>query len=145
MHPNPKIQPLAGLIGEWTLQGAHPMLPGRTFHGRATFDWLEAGAFLTWRMRIDEPQIPDGIAVFGTDDASDEGAISISMYAVRSREYRWTVAGNQWRWWRNAPDLSQRMVLTFSDDGQTMEWKGEMSRDGTNWEPDLRLTYTRAR
>jgi hypothetical protein len=62
-----------------------------------------------------------------------------------SREYRWTVSGNEWRWWRNAPDFSQRMVMTISDDGQTMECKGEMSRDGANWEPDLQLTYTRAR
>jgi hypothetical protein len=145
VQPNPKIQPLAGLIGEWTLLGAHPMLPGRIFHGRATFDWLEAGAFLTWRMRIEEPQIPDGIAVFGTDDASDEGAMIYFDIRGVSREYRWTVSGNEWRWWRNAPDFSQRMVLTISDDGQTMECKGEMSRDGANWEPDLQLTYTRAR
>jgi hypothetical protein len=145
MQPNPKIQPLARLIGEWTLLGAHPMLPGRTFHGRAAFDWLEAGAFLTWRMRIEEPEIPDGIAVFGTDDASDEGVMIYFDVRGVSREYRWTVSGNEWRWWRNAPDFSQRMGLTILDDGQKMEWRGEMSRNGANWEPDLQLTYRRAR
>ena len=46
-------------------------------------------------------------------------------------------------WARDAPDFSQRMVLTIPDGGRRMEAKGEMSRNGGAWEPDLQLTYSR--
>ena len=76
MQANPRLQALAVLIGEWTTVGAHPMLPGKTFHGRATFTWLESGAFLLFQSRIDEPEIPDGVAIlgFGLDQPSLGGS-----------------------------------------------------------------------
>ncbi|MGP8267956.1 MAG: hypothetical protein ACLQOQ_18560 [Beijerinckiaceae bacterium] len=46
-------------------------------------------------------------------------------------------------WWRNSPEFSQRMVLTIADDGKTIVSKGEMSKNGGAWEPDLELTYAR--
>jgi hypothetical protein len=39
--------------------------------------------------------------------------------------------------------LSQRMVLTIAEDGQSIEAQGHMSRNGQSWEPDLQLTYSR--
>ncbi len=35
--------------------------------------------------------------------------------------------------------------LTVSADGNSIHGAGEMSRDGATWEPDLELTYTRAK
>jgi hypothetical protein len=35
------------------------------------------------------------------------------------------------------------MVLTISEDNKTIVSKGEMSKNGGAWEPDLALTYTR--
>ena len=76
MQPNSRLQALAVLVGEWTTVGVHPMLPGKTFHGHATFRWLESGAFLLFQSHIDEPEIPDGVAILGTDDAAlDAGAM----------------------------------------------------------------------
>lgn len=145
MKPNARLEPLAIVIGEWTTVSTHPMLPGRTFHGRTTYEWHGGGAFLLARMRFDEPEIPDGVAIYGTDDhASDGGMLYFDERGV-SREYRWTFEGRTWAWSRNAPDLSQRMRLAIAADGKTIEARGEMSRDGGAWEPDLRLTYTRAR
>jgi hypothetical protein len=143
MQPNPKLQPLTGLIGEWTTLGTHPMLPGRTLGGHASFAWIEEGAFLTMRMRPDEPEFPTGIAILGTDDSLNDGAMIYFDDRGVSREYRWSISGNVWQWWRNDPEFSQRMVVTISDDGQTMQGTGEMSRNGADWEPDLQLTYTR--
>src|SRR2546430_9053808 len=92
MQANPRLQALAVLIGEWTTVGAHPMLPGKTFHGRATFTWLESGAFLLFQSHIDEPEIPDGVAILGTDDAAlDAGAMLYFDVRNVSREYRWTI------------------------------------------------------
>jgi hypothetical protein len=141
---NPRLQALAALVGEWTTVGTHPMVPGKTFHGHATFSWLESGAFLLVHMHIDEPEIPDGVAILGTDDATPEAG-ALLYFDVRnvSREYRWTIAGNVWTWSRDAPGFSQRMVLTIAEDGQSIEAQGQMSRNGQSWEPDLQLTYSR--
>jgi hypothetical protein len=146
MQPNPHLQPLAVLVGEWTTRGTHPMVPGKTFHGKSTYEWIEAGAFLLARMHIDEPEIPDGVAIFGTDDARP-GAGKMLYFDVRnvSREYAWVVSGNVCTWSRNDPAFSQRMQLTIADDKQTIVARGEMSRAGASWEPDLQLTYTRVR
>jgi hypothetical protein len=144
MQPNPRLHGLASLIGEWTTVGAHPLLPGKTLHGRAAFTWLESGAFLLFHSHSDDPEIPDGVAVLGTDDATSDGGAML-YYDVRnvSREYRWAIRGNVFTWSRDEPDFSQRMVLTIAEDGQGMEAKGEMSRNGQAWEPDLQLMYTR--
>jgi hypothetical protein len=52
---------------------------------------------------------------------------------------------NVLKWWRNAPDFSQRFTGTIVDDGRTMIGKGELSKDGKAWEKDLDLTYTRVK
>ena len=144
MQANPRLQALAVLIGEWTTIGAHPMLPGKTFHGRATFTWLQSGAFLLFQSHIDEPEIPDGVAILGTDDAAlDAGAMLYFDVRNVSREYRWTISGNVWTWSRDEPGFSQRMVFTIADDGQSIEATGQMSRNSQPWEPDLQTTYSR--
>jgi hypothetical protein len=144
MQANPRLQALAVLVGEWTTVGAHPLVPGKTFHGRATFSWLESGAFLLFRSHIDEPEIPDGVAILGTDDATPDAG-GMLYFDVRnvSRAYRWTISGNVWTWSRDEPGFSQRMVLTIAEDGRSIEAKGQMSRNGQPWEPDLQLTYSR--
>jgi hypothetical protein len=144
MQANPRLHALAALVGEWTTVGAHPMLPGLTLHGRTTFNWLESGAFLLVHMHIDEPEIPDGVAILGTDDAAPNAGAML-YFDVRnvSREYRWAISGNVFTWSRNAPDFAQRMVLTIAADGQSIQAHGEMSRNGQSWEPDLQLTYRR--
>lgn len=141
--PNPALAPLGALVGTWTTVGTHPLVPGTTFHGHTVFSWIEGGAFLVMRSEIDEPQIPSGIAIFGTDNAT--GACSMLYFDERavSRHYEVSFHDQTWRWWRNDPDFSQRLVATISDDGRTMHARGEYSRDGTHWEPDLELTYTR--
>jgi hypothetical protein len=145
MQANPRLQALAVLIGEWTTVGTHPMLPGKTFHGRTTFTWLESGAFLLFQSHIDEPDIPDGVAILGTDDARPEAGTML-YFDVRdvSREYQWTFSDNVWTWSRDDPGFSQRRVFTVAADGQSIEANGQMSRNGEAWEPDLQLTYTRA-
>ncbi len=120
------------------------MVPNKTFHGRTTFSWFESGAFLLLNMHTDEPEIPDGVAILGTDDKTQDAGTML-YYDVRnvSREYRWTMSGSVLTWSRNAPDISQRMVLTIADDGRSIQANGEMSRNNAAWEPDLQLTYTR--
>ena len=143
--PNPALGPWHILIGEWVTVGTHPYMPGTTLHGRTVFQWLEGGAFLMMRSEIDEPGIPSGIAIFGTDDVKGECSMLYFDERGVSRKYDASLDGDVLKWWRNDPRLSQRFSCNIIDDGRTMVGKGELSKDGAPWEPDLALTYTRTR
>src|SRR5215218_3109908 len=69
--PNPKLDALAPLLGTWATTGRHPYVPDTIFHGRWSFEHIEGGAFVLLRSATDEPEIPDGVAVLGSEDASD--------------------------------------------------------------------------
>jgi hypothetical protein len=144
VKPNPKLQPFEALIGSWSLVGSHPQIPNTTLHGRATFEWIEGGAFCRMHMEIDEPQIPTGIAIFGSDD---EGPRFYMIYFDErgvSRKFDVTLRDDGCEWTRMAPGFSQRFSISVASDGRRMEGKGILSKDGRSWESDLQLTYTRA-
>ena len=141
--PNSALQSMSVLVGTWTTVGTHPLVPGKTFHGRTSFEWIEGGAFLIMHSEIDEPEIPSGIAVFGTDDGTGECSMLYFDERGVSRRYEFRIRENVLQWWRNAADFSQRFSVTFAADGRTMSATGEMSRNGAPWEPDLALMYTR--
>ena len=141
--PNPALRPLSVLVGMWNTIGTHPLVPGTTFHGRTSFAWIEGGAFLIMHSQIDEPEIPSGIAVFGSDDATGECSMLYFDERGVSRKYEVSLQENVWKWWRNAPGFSQRLAAVIAADGRTIVSRGELSRDGASWEPDLELTYTR--
>ncbi len=111
--------------------------------GRASFSWIEGGAFLVWRSEIDEPEIPSGTAIIGSDDA--EGTFSMLYFDERgvSRKYAVTIRGDVMTWSRDDPELRQRMTFTVAADRTRIVCKGEMSRGGKPWEGDLGLTYER--
>lgn len=141
--PNTALRPFGAFVGEWRTTGTHPYLPGTTLHGRTSFSWHEGGAFCIMRSEIDEPGIPSGVAVFGSDDAA--GTYFMLYFDERgvSRKYDVTVAGNVLIWQRDEPSFAQRCTMTINGDGTTMSGKGEMCRDGAHWEDDLSLNYTR--
>jgi hypothetical protein len=141
--PNPALRPFSILLGEWNTVGTHPQVPNVTFHGRARFEWFESGAFMIMRTEIDEPEIPSGLAIFGTDDATGESFMLYFDERTVSRKYEVALHDNVLRWWRVAPGFSQRYTATVSEDGHTIVGKGELSKDGVTWEGDLEPTYSR--
>jgi hypothetical protein len=140
--PNPALKPLEFLVGDWRTEGSHPMFPGKVFHGRTSYAWAEGGAFLVMRSEIDEPEIPSGIAFFGTDNDAKECHMLYFDERGVSRRYNVSAGTNQYQWWRDSPSFSQRFTVKLLDDGKSMLAQGEMNR-GQHWEPDLLLTYTR--
>jgi hypothetical protein len=142
--PNPALASLGWLIGMWNTVGTHPLVPGTVFHGRTSIDWLAGGAFLRMRSEIDEPDIPSGIAIIGSDDAV--GQLTMLYFDERgvSRRYEVAVGNGSVTWWRDAPGFSQRFTCTLAENGHTFHGQGRLSRDGSTWEGDLELTYTRA-
>ena len=143
--PNPALKPFSGLVGEWEATGTHPMVPGTILHGRTSFKWIEGGAFLVMHSSINDERFPDGIAIFGSDDTLGKYFMLYFDERGVSRKQDVSFQDNVLKWWRDAPQFSQSYTFTFTDNGNTIIGKGELSKDGTNWEKDLDLTYTRLR
>ena len=144
MWTNRALSVLDRAVGVWNVTGKHPYLPGRTLRGRVTFERIEGGAFVRMRSKMEDPEIPEGIAIFGTDEADD--ACTMLYFDVRGVARRYDVAlrSDGFTWSRDAPQFAQRFRVTIANDGRTMEGEGSMKKDGSDWEPDLRLSYTRA-
>ena len=130
-------------IGTWATEGAHPMLPGEPIRGTSRFEWLDGQRFVIWRSHYDHPEIPDAITIIGVTD----GQLSMHYFDYRGvyRLYTTSLDQDTWLYWRDAPapDFSQRFTGTFSGDGDTITLQGQLSKDGTTWEDDLALNYTR--
>lgn len=119
------------------------MLPGEAIRGMSTFEWLEGQRFMIWRSHSDHPEIPDAISIIGVTD----GELSMHYFDQRGvyRVYSAGLYQATWRYWRDAPapDFSQRFTGTFSDDGNTITGRGQLSKDGDAWDGDLDLNYHR--
>jgi hypothetical protein len=137
--PNAALKVFEPLIGEWRTTGSHPYFPDVELHGRTSFEWIEGGAFLMMRSEIDHPKFPDGIVIFGSDDAAGTYHMIYSDERGVSRKQEVTIAGSRLTWWRDDPHLSQRYTVDIEKD--RLVSRGEMSRDGGDWEDDLSLTY----
>ncbi len=120
------------------------MFPDTVVHGRASFEWLENGAFLMMRTEVDEPGIPSGISIFGSDDTA--GAYFMLYFDERgvSRKFEVTLHDNVWKMWRDAPGFSQRFTGTIAEGDQTIVGVWDLSQDDSTWVKDLELTYRRA-
>jgi len=141
--PNPALKPLSVLIGNWNTTGTHGQVPDTILHGHASFEWLENGAFLLMRSKVDDPRFPRTIAIIGSDDTEAEYYMLTFDERGVSRKYRVSFHDNIWQWWRNAPGFLQRYEVIIEDDGNTMIGRGELAKDGLLWEKDLDLTYAR--
>lgn len=135
---------LERVVGAWTVTGSHPYLPGRTLRGRVTFERIEGGAFVRMHSKMDDPELPEGVAIFGTDDA--DNTCTMLYFDVRGVARRYDVAfdADGFTWSRDDPAFAQRFRVMLAEDGRTMEGEGTMKKVGQSWEPDLRLSYVRA-
>ena len=48
-----------------------------------------------------------------------------------------------WEIWREAPRFHQRFTGDFQDDGRTIKGRWEASEDGSTWEYDFDVTYSK--
>jgi hypothetical protein len=143
MKPNPSLAPLERALGTWAVTGAHPYLPGRTLRGRVTLERIEGGAFIRMCSKMEDAEIPEGVALFGTD--GDAGTCTMLYFDARgvSRRYELTFDADGFTWSRDAAPLAQRFRVTIAPDGQTMKGEGRMKKDDGDWEADLSLAYVR--
>jgi hypothetical protein len=138
LPPNPVLRELEVFIGDWDV--TVPGFPGGP--GRATFEWLEGGAFLRFHSAAPEPA-PSATLIISRDDSGE--AYTAFHYDSRgvSRVYGMGFDGRYWTFWRNAPGFQQRFEALFADD--TIDGTWEKAVDGGGWEHDLDFHYTRVR
>jgi hypothetical protein len=143
---NAALARLNVFVGTWSTQITSMSFdpdPSAVVPGRTTFDWLEGGGFLTQHSEVADIRFPRGVAILGPDDSAETyGMLYFDSRGV-SRIYQMSLQGNVWKVWRDFPGFSQRFTGTFSDDRNTITARWEKSSDGSNWELDFNLTYTR--
>jgi len=148
---NPGIERLAVFVGEWSLVAEFKDVPPADLGARVVFEWMPGERFLVQRWEIPIPEAPDGIAIIGADPES-EGTYLQHYFDSRgvARIYRMSFSDGVWKLWRDSPDFSplnfsQRYTGTFTDEDRTISGSWEMCHDGTTWEHDFDLTYTKVR
>ena len=139
---DPALDQLDALVGEWTTDGTHPLLPG-IIHGRATFEWLEGKRFLVWRSHNPQGTVPGALAVIGGGETP--GVWPMHYFDERGvmRIYQVSMDAGVWRMWRDHPGFSQRLSGVFENGGRTLRVSTELNQ-GEGWKPDLQMTYLRA-
>ena len=141
-QPTVSLKQFEVLVGEWDTVGTHPAFPSAV-QGHSSFEWLVDGALLVWHFGWEKAGPPSAISVIGHDDSVKTCSMLYSDERGVARIYQMSLEGGVWKMWRESPGFSQRLTGTFSNDGRTITSHGELSRDGSNWEQDLDVTYTR--
>jgi hypothetical protein len=145
MIPNPALEAFGILVGEWRTTGTHAFIPDTGLHGRASFSWIEGGAFLLMRTEVDEPQIPSAVAVFGSSNASGDFFMLYFDERGVSRKFDVPMRNGVLTYSRNEPDFAQRFTGTLSEDGDIMFGVSELCRDGVTWQRDAETTFVRVK
>jgi hypothetical protein len=150
---NPALRRLDALVGKWEMEAS---IDGEPLggHGETTFEWIEDGAFLVGHADAEpgDDAPPEFVAnspfpvtmIIGLDDWSERFCYAYSDGRGISRLYEMTLQDGEWKMWgRPGEEFFQRFSATFSDDGDTITGRWEASSDGSTWETDFDLTYTR--
>jgi hypothetical protein len=147
------IKRLEAFIGAWSMDAVFPNAPradrgGQDNGARTVFEWLAGEQFMIQRWQVPHPAAPDGIAVIGFD--RDRETYLQHYFDSRgvARLYEMSFADGVWKLSRTAADFSplafsQRYTGIFGDDGKTIRGSWEASRDGTSWEHDFELVYSK--
>ena len=142
--PRAMLEPFEALIGEWTMEMTHPLLPDTVVHGRTTFEWLEGGRFVIQRAVCEHPDFPDSISVIGVM----EGDSGLSQQYFDSRGVHRVIAigfdGTELTQERDAPGFSQRGSARLSDDGSTVTGLYQLNENDQGWRDDLAFIWRRA-
>ncbi len=137
------------LVGEWSMAARFEHIPNAGGDARVAFEWLPGEQFLVQRWSIPVPEAPDGIAIIGLDPSAEDRYLQ-HYFDSRgvARVYKMTLTKSVWRLWRDDADFSpldfrQRFTGTISGDGHSITGSWEICHDGTTWEHDFDLSYSK--
>ena|SRR5688572_4669395 len=142
---------LEPLVGEWSVDAEFPEgrpAPPPDARARVVFEWTLDRQFLAQRSEAPDP-IPNGYCLIGVDESGE--AFTQHYFDSRgvARVYAMTFDDGLWTLTRERADFtplefSQRWTAKFEDGGATIRGSWEICHDGTTWEHDFDLIYTRA-
>ncbi|MGH8984756.1 MAG: hypothetical protein ACRDY6_12905 [Acidimicrobiia bacterium] len=139
---------LAAFVGAWSVEASFPQFADSDLRGRTEFEWILGRRFLLQRSEVPHPEAPDSFSVIAVD--AEHAAYTQHYFDSRGvvRTYAMTFDGGVWTLTRETPDFtplefSQRFNGTFDDDGTTIRGRWEICHDGTKWEHDFDLTYSK--
>jgi hypothetical protein len=146
--PSTELALLEPLVGEWTIEALFPQLPPTDTRGKVTFEWMTGEEFLIQRWEVPVPEAPDGLAIIGADPGGDNYLQHYFDSRGVARVYAMSLDDGVWKLSRTAADFSpldfsQRFSGTVSDDGRTIQGRWEICHDGSTWEHDFDIVYTR--
>ena len=91
---------------------------------------FSGGAFIISRKEVNEPELPDGVAITGSDDPA--GKFSMICFDERGTSQILDVVVDdgtvQWRY--DNPGFAQSLVITAQEGGEKLISKGLMSKNG---------------
>jgi len=135
---NPALKNLSLLVGQWNVELIFPADPANKIHGQVTFEWLEGGAFVIERLG-------NSLWIIGPDDSTETYTTLYHDERSVSRVYQMSLSGGVWKLWRNSPGFSQRFEGKFNAEANTITAYWDISNDGSTWERDFDVTYTKVR
>jgi hypothetical protein len=89
-----------------------------------------------------QPGGPGVIAIIGVGEDRSLAQHYFDSRGVH-RVYQMSLDSGTWKLWRESPGFWQRYTGTISADGKTISGAWEKSPEGTVWEHDFDLTYTK--
>jgi hypothetical protein len=139
------LKELEVLVGTWKVVATPP--GGEPWPGDAeiTYEWLPGSdrQLLVERSQIEMPEAPNAVCVFGCDAANGSYFQLYTDDRNVCRVYEVSIGDGEMRIWRDGPPFSQRFYGKFSEDGNRIEARWEAAKDGTTWETDFDLVFTR--
>ena len=147
-YPNPALKDLERFVGKWDMELSNASFLPRssdTMTGHVSSAWLEEGAFLVLYMGSQPLGTPDAIWLISRDESTPNYLVFYYDNRKVSRVYEMSFSDGIWKMWRNSPGFSQRFEGNFSEDGNTITARWENSSDGSTWEHDFDVTYTKIR
>ena len=139
------LKRLEPLVGEWRVTATPPGGPPWPGEARITYEWLEGSdnRLLVERSTVEMPEAPNGVCVIGCDAAKGRYFQLYTDDRNVCRVYEVSFGDGEFRIWREGDPFPQRFYGRFSDDGDTIEARWEKAVDGTNFETDFDLVFTR--
>lgn len=142
---NPALSELGVLIGVWRVEltNAEFLDDGGAASGTMTVDWLD-GAFVVLRSSMDDAGPPASVSVIGRNEERDDYELLYADERGVSRIYRMSFKDHVWIQRREDPGFHQRFegTIELGDNRIVAAWM-KSHDDGTTWEHDFDLTYTR--
>jgi hypothetical protein len=135
------LKRLEPLVGEWILEAKPQDGPPWPGEARTTIEWHDSGAHLVQRSTAEMPEAPNSVSIMGCDAANGTYFQLYSDERGVCRVFEMSIAGREWKLWREGEPFVQRFSATISDDGDTISGRWEKAMDGRKWETDFDLTY----